>query len=85
MKKQNLNKGKKLSKKELKTIAGGKLICTHSGGGCAQISPTCYEPQCRPGITMVCMPGTGPQVCTTISMNCEEPPCRPKLDIPIAE
>ncbi len=80
MKTQHLNNGKKLNKKELKTIKGGVMICTHSGGGCAQIHPSCYERQCRPGATMVCMPGNGPMVCSVISFNCVEPPCWPNLE-----
>ncbi|AZA83990.1 bacteriocin [Chryseobacterium lactis] len=80
MKKQNLNQGKKLTKKQLKTISGGVMICTHSGR-CAQIHPTCYEKQCRPGASEVCMPTSN--TCTKKSFSCVEPPCWPDLEPPI--
>ena len=84
MKTQHLNNGKKLNKKELKTIKGGVMICTtHGLGGkvCAQIHPSCYEPQCRPGFTQICMPNGS--TCSTISFNCTEPPCWLNLEPPI--
>ncbi|WP_133121638.1 hypothetical protein [Chryseobacterium sp. PMSZPI] len=78
MKKQILNQAKKLNKKQLKSILGGVMICTHSGGGCAQIHPACYEKRCRPGATEVCMPNSN--TCTLISFSCVEPPCWPNLE-----
>ncbi|PXW18275.1 MULTISPECIES: bacteriocin [Chryseobacterium] len=82
MKNQHLNNGKKLNKKELKTIKGGVMICAGgANGGCAQIHPSCYEKQCRPGVTEVCMPTSN--TCIKRSFNCVEPPCWPNLEPPI--
>lgn len=81
MRKQHLNNGKKLNKKELKSITGGKIVCSTSGGGCAQINTGCIEPQCRPGVTEVCMPLSN--TCIKKSFSCVEPPCWPNLEPPI--
>lgn len=50
MKNQNLNNGKKLNKKELRVITGGKEMCLLADLTCKRISFTCAEPQCQPGI-----------------------------------
>ncbi|SFN00130.1 bacteriocin-type signal sequence-containing protein [Chryseobacterium oleae] len=61
MKKIILQSAKKLSKKELKTIAGGKLDCMRSNpcmepceqippGTCTRISVNCAQKECRPQI-----------------------------------
>ncbi|MCL8538346.1 MULTISPECIES: bacteriocin [Chryseobacterium] len=48
MKNQNLNKGKKLNKKELKVITGGLRLCVDpSTGFCTEISDACAERRCR--------------------------------------
>lgn len=46
MKNHHLYKGKKLSKKELRTIAGGLKKCFYAGA-CLRISEDCAEPQCN--------------------------------------
>jgi bacteriocin-like protein len=43
---KSLTKGKKLNKKELRTIAGGKPKC-FVAGICIRISDDCAEPQCN--------------------------------------
>ncbi|HCN49704.1 MAG TPA: bacteriocin [Chryseobacterium sp.] len=45
-----MNKGKKLSKKELKVISGGlkPLQCTNSLGKCKIYGPECLEKKCQP-------------------------------------
>ncbi|WBV57853.1 bacteriocin [Chryseobacterium daecheongense] len=49
MKKQNLQNGTKLNKKELKTITGGLMQCRDpKTNGCRIISMGCAEPECRP-------------------------------------
>ncbi|WP_164465205.1 hypothetical protein [Chryseobacterium lactis] len=50
MKKQNVNNGKKLNKKELRVITGGKEMCWVHGLGCSKFSISCAEPQCQPTI-----------------------------------
>lgn len=76
MRKQHLNNGKKLNKKELKTIKGGVKICSIQNGTiCTQIHPSCYEPQCRtgqPNLTCTDIVGN----CVVISISCIEPKCR---------
>ncbi|SIS65406.1 bacteriocin-type signal sequence-containing protein [Chryseobacterium ureilyticum] len=48
MKNQRLNNGKKLNKKELKTIKGGLLMCIdHETGLCRETGIRCAERQCR--------------------------------------
>ncbi|MCJ7932239.1 MAG: hypothetical protein MUW56_01045 [Chryseobacterium sp.] len=49
MKKQNLEKGKKLTKNELTFITGGlgNVRCTTSPGHCKYIGPGCAEPECQ--------------------------------------
>lgn len=47
MKNKNLNKAKKLNKKELKVINGGLLRCLINGA-CIDIQIACAELQCRP-------------------------------------
>lgn len=49
MKNQNLNNGKKLNKKELRIITGGKEMCWLPTLECSKISLACAEPQCQPG------------------------------------
>lgn len=64
MKNQNLQKGKKLTKKELRTITGGMLNCMEpvfcptfpcdpsipqpDANGCTLISTACAQKICRP-------------------------------------
>jgi bacteriocin-like protein len=49
MKNQNVPKGKKLNKKELRTIKGGLMDCIDARtGGCRIISMGCAQLQCRP-------------------------------------
>nr|WP_315035552.1 hypothetical protein [uncultured Chryseobacterium sp.] len=79
MKKQHLSQGKKLSKRELKTIAGGKKICG-SNGMCLQVSPTCMEPACQGTAPVQCSTPQG--TCGRIAPNCEEPACRPNIELP---
>ncbi len=51
MKNQNLNSGKKLSKKELRTIKGGKeQYIDPFTGGCRKYAIACAELQCQPTI-----------------------------------
>lgn len=50
MKSQHLNNGKKLNKKELRVITGGKEMCLLSNFTCKKISFACAELQCQPGI-----------------------------------
>lgn len=51
MKKQNLNKGKKLDKKELRSITGGLRQCIDPmTGQCRSYGLGCAEPQCKPVI-----------------------------------
>ncbi|UCA60957.1 hypothetical protein KB553_05365 [Chryseobacterium rhizoplanae] len=82
MEKQNLNNGKKLNKKELRTIAGGVKICSYNGV-CTQYGPSCYELACQEG-------GGGSLRCTDIvnkcvvySIECVEPKCRFDIGIPL--
>ncbi len=63
MRNQHLNNGKKINKKELKTIKGGVMICSIQNGTiCTQTHPSCYEPQCRGGQSQL--------RCTDIVNNC---------------
>ncbi|SHF98267.1 bacteriocin [Chryseobacterium vrystaatense] len=62
MKNLFLQSGKKLSKKELKTIAGGML--------------NCVQPVLCP--TPVCEPSSDPYGCTIISKACAQKECRPQ-------
>ncbi|MFP3598707.1 hypothetical protein [Chryseobacterium sp. SIMBA_029] len=49
MKNQNVQKGKKLNKKELRVITGGRLDCIDPmTGNCKQISKGCAQIQCQP-------------------------------------
>lgn len=51
MKTQNLQNGKKLNKKELRVITGGRLDCIDPmTGGCKQISKGCAQTMCQPGL-----------------------------------
>jgi bacteriocin-like protein len=51
MKDQNLPQGKKLNKKQLRSITGGLLDCIDPvTGGCKKVSISCAQLQCRPGI-----------------------------------
>lgn len=62
MKTMFLQSGKKLSKKQLKTIAGGLLDC---------MRPTlCQNPPCEPS--------SDPYGCTIISKVCAQKECRPQ-------
>ncbi|MGR3857298.1 MULTISPECIES: hypothetical protein [Chryseobacterium] len=49
MKNKNLNKGKKLTRKELQTFNGGlgNIRCTNSSGYCIYIGPGCSEQKCQ--------------------------------------
>ncbi|WP_312991856.1 hypothetical protein [Chryseobacterium flavum] len=49
MNSQTLNKGKKLNKKELRVVSGGKEMCWLPNLVCSKISLSCAEPQCQPG------------------------------------
>ncbi|UKB81966.1 hypothetical protein LF887_13225 [Chryseobacterium sp. MEBOG06] len=63
MKNQNLTKGKKLNKKELKFIQGGMMDC---------MQPTiCTDPPCE------VYPPDDVRNCTTISSGCAQKICRP--------
>ncbi|SHM11300.1 bacteriocin [Chryseobacterium contaminans] len=42
------SKGKKLNKKELRTINGGLLMCLDASLRCRQYHPKCAEDQCKP-------------------------------------
>jgi len=49
MKNQNVQKGKKLNKKELRVINGGRIDCIDPmTGNCKQISKGCAQIQCQP-------------------------------------
>ncbi|WP_370901446.1 hypothetical protein [Chryseobacterium gossypii] len=49
MKNQNVQKGKKLNKKELRVITGGLMDCIDPMTGyCKTISVGCAQKQCRP-------------------------------------
>ncbi|MFP8892290.1 MULTISPECIES: hypothetical protein [Chryseobacterium] len=49
MKNKNLNKGKKLTRKELHKFHGGlgNIRCTNSSGYCIYIGPGCSEQKCQ--------------------------------------
>lgn len=66
MKKQTFLQAKKLSKKELKTIAGGML-------NCMQPSVPCEGPDCPP----INIPKEPRDYCTIISPQCGQIVCRP--------
>lgn len=63
MKNQTLQKGKKLNKKQLRTITGGMLDC--------------MQPVFCPSLP--CDPSPDPNGCTTISMSCAQKVCRPEI------
>jgi len=66
MKNQFLNNGKKLSKKQLKIIVGGKIDC---------MQPViCTDPPCE-----VYGPND-PRACTQISVSCAQQICRPGIE-----
>ncbi|BAP32052.1 uncharacterized protein CHSO_3015 [Chryseobacterium sp. StRB126] len=49
MNKQNVNKGKKLAKNELKMITGGGDVrCKIYGDRCYYYGPGCREKECQP-------------------------------------
>ncbi|MBL1220689.1 MULTISPECIES: bacteriocin [Chryseobacterium] len=49
MKNQDVPKGKKLNKKQLRSITGGLMDCIDPmTGGCRKISIGCAQLQCRP-------------------------------------
>ncbi|MBT2622211.1 MULTISPECIES: hypothetical protein [Chryseobacterium] len=51
MKNLNLEKGKKLNKKELRVITGGLMQCRDpKTNGCRVFSNGCAEIDCRPGL-----------------------------------
>ncbi|MDN3692784.1 bacteriocin [Chryseobacterium tructae] len=50
MKRESLFKAKKLSKKELRTINGGLLMCLDPSLRCRQYHPKCAEDQCKPNM-----------------------------------
>ncbi|MDR6372039.1 hypothetical protein J2795_003303 [Chryseobacterium bernardetii] len=49
MKSKNVNKGKKLTRKELHSFNGGlgDVRCTNSSGYCVYIGPGCSEQKCQ--------------------------------------
>lgn len=48
MENQNLNNGKKLNKKELRSITGGLLRCIDPATGlCTTVGNSCFERKCR--------------------------------------
>ncbi|MDH6254108.1 hypothetical protein M2347_003835 [Chryseobacterium sp. H1D6B] len=65
MKNQNLEKGKKLSKRELRTITGGLLNCMEA----------------TPCPSLPCEPSGYPNGCTKISVSCAQKVCRPGIEI----
>ncbi|MFP3598704.1 bacteriocin [Chryseobacterium sp. SIMBA_029] len=65
MKNLLLQSGKKLSKKELKTIAGGMLDC---------MQPVL----CTPDYPCETYPPDDPRACTLISSGCAQKICRPQ-------
>ncbi|MDR6458496.1 bacteriocin-like protein [Chryseobacterium vietnamense] len=85
MRNPHLNNGKKLNKKELKTIKGGVMICSTGGANgrvCAQIHPSCYEPECRSGqAELRCTDIVNN--CVVFSLSCIEPKCRFDIGIPL--
>ena len=48
MENKNVNHGKKLNKKQLRVITGGKEMCWLPTLECSKISLSCAEPQCQP-------------------------------------
>ncbi|WP_184935669.1 hypothetical protein [Chryseobacterium cucumeris] len=52
MKNQDLNHGKKLNKKQLRVITGGKETCLLPDLTCKKYSFACAEIQCQPGIEL---------------------------------
>lgn len=53
MKNQNLHNGKKLNKKELRSVTGGLRQCIDAmTGQCRAFGFGCSEPQCRPTIEL---------------------------------
>lgn len=81
MRNQHVNNGKKLNKKELKTIKGGVMICSHQGI-CAQIHLSCYEPECRTGQAQLKCTDIVNN-CVVFSPSCIEPKCRFDIGIPL--
>lgn len=81
MRNQHVNNGKKLNKKELKTIKGGVMICSYQGI-CAQIHPSCYETECRTGQAQLKCTDTINN-CVVFSPSCIEPKCRFDIGIPL--
>ncbi|REC50162.1 bacteriocin [Chryseobacterium pennipullorum] len=63
MKNQHVNKGKKLNKKELKSITGGMLDC--------------MQPTLCPDWPCETYPPDDPRNCTKISVGCAQKICRP--------
>lgn len=48
MKNQNLNNGKRLNKKELRSITGGLMRCLDPATGlCTSVGLGCFERQCK--------------------------------------
>lgn len=80
MKKQ-IENIKKLSKKELKTIAGGVKLCKR-GDECTQFGPSCFEPECKDGVggSLKCTDIVNN--CMVFSIECIEPKCRFDTGIP---
>ncbi|MGH1517536.1 hypothetical protein [Chryseobacterium sp. JK1] len=72
---------KKLSKKELRTIAGGVKLCK-SGGVCIQHGPACYEPDCKDGEGGSVRCTDIVNNCVMYSIECIEPKCRFDIGIP---
>ncbi|NIF04845.1 hypothetical protein F3J23_05260 [Chryseobacterium sp. Tr-659] len=82
MNNKHLNNGKKLNKKQLRTIAGGVKVCMR-GGVCTQFGPSCYEPECKEGSggTLKCTDIVNN--CVVYSIECIEPKCRFDIGIPL--
>jgi hypothetical protein len=54
MKNQNEQKGKKLNKRELRSITGGLIDCIDPRtGGCRIVSMGCAQLQCRPELPLI--------------------------------
>lgn len=75
MKKQMSENGKKLSKKELRTIAGGVKLCMR-GSVCIQFGLSCFEPECKSGTGGSLQCTDIVNNCVVFSIECNEPKCR---------
>lgn len=61
---KNLNKGKKLTKSELRVISGGNgnVRCTTSSGSCKFIGPGCMEDKCQLPVPLEPIDPDGPVI-----------------------